>query len=61
MKIFKGSRIALISAITIGGFTQVEAMPMFATQTGMDCAGCHTQQMPILHIFYNICSLFLIV
>ena len=52
MKILKGSRIALASAVAIGGLTQgVQAMPMFATQTGMDCSGCHTQQMPRLNKF----------
>ena len=52
MIMFKGSRIALISAITIGGFTQsIQAMPMFATQTGVSCSGCHTQQMPRLNKF----------
>ena len=48
----KGSRIALISALTIGGFTQsIQAMPMFSTQTGMSCSGCHAQQMPKLNKF----------
>jgi hypothetical protein len=52
MKILKGSRIALISAITIGGFTQgVQAMPMFSTQTGVSCSGCHVQQLPRLNKF----------
>jgi len=51
MEIIKGSRIALVSVIIIGSLTQVQAMPMFATQTGVDCAGCHTQQMPRLNKF----------
>ena len=52
MRKIKGSRIALASLLAIGGLTQsVEAMPMFATQTGVDCAGCHTQQMPRLNKF----------
>ncbi len=52
MKTLQSSRIALISAITIGGFTQsIQAMPMFATQTGLSCSGCHTQQMPRLNKF----------
>jgi len=52
MRKFKGSRIALAGALAIGGFTQsVQAMPMFATQTGVSCSGCHTQQMPRLNKF----------
>ncbi len=52
MKIFKGTHIALATALSIGVLTQtVEAMPMFATQTGLDCAACHTQQMPRLNKF----------
>jgi len=44
------SYMAFISAVMIGGFTQnIEAMPMFTTQTGMDCSGCHAQQMPKLN------------
>jgi hypothetical protein len=34
------------------GLTQeAQALPMFTTQTGMDCTGCHTQHMPRLNKF----------
>ncbi len=52
MRKITGTRIVLASLLAVGGLTQnVEAMPMFATQTGVDCAGCHTQQMPRLNKF----------
>ena len=52
MKNIKGLRLALASTVAIGGFTQsVQAMPMFSTQTGVACSGCHTQQMPRLNKF----------
>lgn len=37
--------------LTLGVMTQIEAMPMFTKQTGMDCSGCHVQQMPRLNKF----------
>ncbi len=40
----------IIGMVVFAGLTQeAQAMPMFTTQTGMDCAGCHTQQMPRLN------------
>ncbi|HIQ46981.1 MAG TPA: hypothetical protein EYH57_05090 [Sulfurovum sp.] len=52
MKIGKSSHIALATALSISVFTQtVEAMPMFGTQTGLDCVACHSQQMPRLNKF----------
>ena len=42
----------LVSVLTLVTLTQgVKAMPMFTAQTGMDCAVCHTQQMPRLNKF----------
>ncbi|MCK5788974.1 MAG: hypothetical protein KAH32_08240 [Chlamydiia bacterium] len=50
MRKIKGSRIVLASLLAVGGLTQnIEAMPMFSTQTGIDCVGCHTQQIPRLN------------
>ncbi|MEN8251537.1 MAG: hypothetical protein ABFS32_21610 [Bacteroidota bacterium] len=46
----KSSKIALVSLIAVTSLMQrAEAMPMFTTQTGMDCAACHTQSMPKLN------------
>lgn len=40
----------IIGVLVFAGLTQeAQAMPMFTSQTGMDCAGCHTQQMPRLN------------
>ncbi len=48
----KGSRIALVSLLTLAGLTQeASALPMFVQQTGMDCSGCHVQHMPRLNKF----------
>ena len=42
----------VLSALILGTMVQkVEAMPMFSTQTGMDCSGCHAQIMPRLNKF----------
>jgi hypothetical protein len=47
---YKSYRIEVASLLVLGGLTQgVQAMPMFTTQTGMDCAGCHMQSMPKLN------------
>lgn len=44
------SNIVLVSLFIVVSLMQkVEAMPMFTTQTGMDCAACHTQSMPKLN------------
>lgn len=52
MKNLKFIHITLISLLTFIGLTQeVKALPMFAIQTNMDCAGCHTQIMPRLNKF----------
>jgi len=52
MKRLKGTHIALIGLLLVAGLTQeVKALPMFATQKGMDCAGCHSQIMPRLNKF----------
>ncbi|WP_309497718.1 hypothetical protein [Sulfurovum sp.] len=46
----RSSKIALFTLITLTTMIQrVEAMPMFTTQTGLDCAACHTQSMPKLN------------
>ena len=48
----KHTRKSLIGLLlTLGMITQIEAMPMFTKQTGMDCSGCHMQQMPRLNKF----------
>lgn len=48
----KGSHLVLVGLLTFAGLTQeAEALPMFTTQTGMDCTGCHTQHMPRLNKF----------
>ncbi len=48
----KGSHLALVGLLAFAGLTQeVQALPMFTTQTGMDCTGCHTQHMPRLNKF----------
>jgi len=50
MNYFKNSKIALVSVFAVAGLMQeAEAMPMFTTQTGLDCASCHTQSMPKLN------------
>ena len=47
---YKSYRIVVASLLALGSLTQgVQAMPMFTTQTGMDCAGCHMQSMPKLN------------
>jgi len=44
------SHIAIVGFLTVGAFTeQANALPMFSQQTGMECAGCHTQIMPRLN------------
>jgi hypothetical protein len=46
----RNSKIALVSVFAVVGLIQeAEAMPMFTTQTGLDCAACHTQSMPKLN------------
>ena len=48
----KGFHFVLAGLLAFAGLTQeAEALPMFTTQTGMDCAGCHTQHMPRLNKF----------
>ena len=48
----KSSKFALVGLLTFAGLTyDAQAMPMFTTQTGMDCTGCHTQHMPRLNKF----------
>lgn len=42
--------IAALLFTTVGTY-ELQAMPMFTTQTGMDCSGCHAQQMPKLNKF----------
>ncbi|UPT76570.1 hypothetical protein MN086_05820 [Sulfurovum sp. XGS-02] len=52
MKKIKGYQVALAGLLTFAGLTQeAKALPMFTTQTGMDCTGCHTQIMPRLNKF----------
>ena len=52
MKKQKGFSLAIVGLLTFAGLTQkAEALPMFTTQTGMDCTGCHTQIMPRLNKF----------
>ena len=49
MQKYKSTKTALLSLLAVAGFIQeANAMPMFTTQTGMDCAACHTQSMPKL-------------
>lgn len=44
--------MALVGVLAFIGFTkEASALPMFATQTGIDCMGCHTQHMPRLNKF----------
>lgn len=45
-----GISLACIGAIA-GMTQQANAQPMFAKQTGMDCAACHLQSMPKLNKF----------
>jgi len=46
----KSTKIAMVSLIAVASLMQrAEAMPMFTTQTGMDCAACHMQSMPKLN------------
>ena len=48
----KHYQVALVGLLTFAGLTQeAHALPMFSTQTGMDCTGCHTQIMPRLNKF----------
>ncbi len=50
MNLYKSSKLALIGLFaTVGLVQEAEAMPMFTTQTGLDCASCHTQSMPKLN------------
>ncbi len=52
MKKQNRSVLALVGLLTFAGLTQeAKALPMFTTQTGMDCTGCHTQIMPRLNKF----------
>lgn len=52
MKKQKGYVLAVVGLLTFAGLTQeAKALPMFTTQTGMDCTGCHTQHMPRLNKF----------
>ena len=49
MKKYISSKIALLGLVVVAGFMQkAEAMPLFTTQTGMECAACHMQSMPKL-------------
>ncbi|QOR62855.1 hypothetical protein ACM66Z_05195 [Sulfurovum sp. ST-21] len=42
--------IAAAGVFAVFGLTEsAEALPMFTAQTGMECAGCHTQHMPRLN------------
>ena len=48
----KSTQLAFVGLLTFAGLTyDAQAMPMFTTQTGMDCTGCHTQLMPRLNKF----------
>ena len=51
--VMKGKKyfgIVLIGLLALAGLSQeAKAMPMFTKQTGMDCMGCHVQQMPRLN------------
>ena len=48
----KGHNIAVVGLLTVFALTnEAQALPMFTTQTGMDCTGCHTQIMPRLNKF----------
>lgn len=39
-----------VSLLMLAGFVnEVQALPMFAKQTGMDCASCHLQHIPKLN------------
>jgi len=52
IKRFKSTSIAFVGLLAFAGLTQeAKALPMFTTQTGMDCTGCHTQIMPKLNKF----------
>lgn len=52
MKERKGSQIGLAGLLVLVGLSmEANALPMFTKQTGMDCTGCHTQQMPRLNKF----------
>ena len=47
-----GYSMAIVGFLTFSGLTnEANALPMFTTQTGMDCTGCHTQHMPRLNKF----------
>ncbi|UFH58173.1 hypothetical protein [Sulfurovum mangrovi] len=48
----KSHQTAVISLLSLFALTnEAAALPMFTTQTGMDCTGCHTQHMPRLNKF----------
>ena len=48
----KGQNIAVVGLLAVFALTnEAQALPMFTTQTGMDCTGCHTQIMPRLNKF----------
>jgi hypothetical protein len=48
----KGRNIAVVGLLAAFALTnEAQALPMFTTQTGMDCTGCHTQIMPRLNKF----------
>lgn len=52
MKGKKRFGMVLLGLFALVSLTQeVKAMPMFTKQTGMDCMGCHVQQMPRLNKF----------
>jgi len=49
MQKYNNTKIALLCLCVIAGFMEkAEAMPMFTTQTGMECSSCHMQSMPKL-------------
>jgi hypothetical protein len=48
MKSFYHTKITVLSVVLAGTIQVLHAMPLFTTQTGMDCSACHTQSMPKL-------------
>lgn len=44
-----GLGLLALSLLYAMGATQLSALPMFTKQTSMECAACHTQQMPRLN------------
>jgi len=41
----------LLGALSLGAATESQAVPAFARQTGMACAGCHFQTYPAINAF----------